>query len=100
MTLFDGKMDELRLSNVARVFNSIPQKPYTGQEPGTIALYHFDNVENLNMIQDAVGHSFPIFLLNNKKNANLSKSMPGFDNALDMHLPNGNVKNKHKRGLQ
>jgi hypothetical protein len=90
MTLFEGKMDELRLSNVARVFSSPPTKPYTGNEPGTVALYHFDRVEDDNKIADAAArHKFPILLQNRYKDSNLSPGMPGFGKALDMHVPDG-----------
>lgn len=38
-------VDELRISSLPQTFSAAPQEPYTGQEPGTLALFHFDSPE-------------------------------------------------------
>ena len=39
---FKGELDEVRISDSSR-FRGVPKKPYTGKEPGTLALWHFDS---------------------------------------------------------
>lgn len=38
-------VDELRICTVPQVFTKVPQTPYSGKEPGTLVLLHFDSPE-------------------------------------------------------
>jgi hypothetical protein len=88
MTVFDGLIDEVRISKTARTFTSAPSQPYTGNDSDTVALYHFDSVVDQNRIIDsAPGNEHPLALLNKYGNANLSQSLTGFGEALDVRMP-------------
>jgi hypothetical protein len=77
-----GLLDELRISTVAHTFDAAPRTPYTGLEPGTLALYHFDAlVEGVTCVNSASG-SVLRTALTRLETARLEEGMPGFGKAL------------------
>jgi hypothetical protein len=83
---FHGKLDELRFTAAALEFGAPPAKPYTGREPDTVALYHFDQlVDGTTMPNGAAATplqsrmSFPA-------GDRLGESTPGFGRALRMNV--------------
>lgn len=52
--IYEGLIDELKITADALTFNSAPTQPYTGLEPDTLALYHFDELVDGSLL-NAVG---------------------------------------------
>ena len=50
-------VDELRISDLAENFVAVPKQPYSGKEPGTLALFHFDSDEKQ---ADALGDGIKV----------------------------------------
>jgi len=75
--VFDGMIDELRISADALDFNSPPTSPYRDGEPNTICLFHFDNLT----IGDA-----PRFPNNSGQNGS-AKLLGGGEEVLTKSLP-------------
>ena len=79
---FHGKLDELRISSAVREFHGAPTTPYVGDEPDTVALYHFDEradgVTTPNAVPDSPLHARMRIPGDNR----LSGSMPEFGRAL------------------
>ena len=78
----EGLLDELRLSAAAREYTEAPRAPYTGMEPGTLALYHFDALTDGATCANSVPHSALRTALTGLDAARLEEGMPGFGNAL------------------
>ena len=84
IAVFDGMIDELRLTARALTFTERPSKPSTGGEPDTIALYHFDRVADGAAFEDAsAAPRHPAVLLIAGDGA-LAESLPGFGRALNV----------------
>jgi hypothetical protein len=81
---FYGKLDELRLTAAALAFDAPPTEPYTGREPDTVALYHFDELIDGSTVPNAVPHSRLRSRLRVAGDDRLSESMPGFGSALNV----------------
>jgi hypothetical protein len=85
MAVFDGMIDELRLSAAARTFEGPPTRPYSGKEPNTVALYHFDTLNDARKFKDdASSDEHPAHLLNGTPTEVLRDSLPGFGEALNI----------------
>jgi hypothetical protein len=82
--IFDGMIDELRLTAEALTFTEPPRQPYTGREPRTMALYHFDDIVDGRRFEDATpsGHN-PAQLLMGGHEV-LVDSLAGFGRALNL----------------
>lgn len=80
----EGLLDELRLSTVARAFTEVPRTPYTGTEPGTLALYHFDALTDGSTCANSAHRSALRTALTGMDGSRLEESRPGFGNALRM----------------
>lgn len=80
---FDGKLDELRFTSAALTFDAIPAKPYTGDEPNLVALYHMDCVDVGGYIAGQGEMGTPIRVLSSSPNV-LTPSEDGFGEALNM----------------
>ena len=80
--VFHGKLDELRLTAAALEFEAPPEKPYTGREPNTVALYHFDDLIDGATAPNATPDSRLRSRLRVPGDDSLSESMPGFGRAL------------------
>jgi Concanavalin A-like lectin/glucanases superfamily len=81
--VFNGQLDELRITADALTFNGIPSQPYTGLEPNTLALYHFDGLTNGELI-NAVGGAIQNASLLAGGNQALVSSLTGFGQALNI----------------
>jgi hypothetical protein len=77
-----GMLDELRISTVAREFTEAPRAPYTGAEPGTLALYHFDALTDGATCANSVPHSALRAALSGLDASKLEEGMTGFGHAL------------------
>ena len=84
MYFAEGLLDELRLSAVAREYTEAPRAPYTGMEPGTLALYHFDALTDGATCANSAPNSALRTALTGLDAARLEESLPGFGNALRM----------------
>ncbi len=84
MSYAEGLIDELRISTVARSFTEAPRAPYTGAEPGTLALYHFDALTDGTTCANSVPRSALRAALTGLDGSRLEESLPGFGNALRM----------------
>ena len=80
----EGMLDELRLSSVARTFTEAPRIPYTGKEPGTLALYHFDMLVDGTTCANSVPHSALRSALTGIDGSKLEEGLSGFGSALRM----------------
>jgi hypothetical protein len=81
----DGLLDELRLSTVAREFTEVPRTPYTGKEPGTLTLYHFDLLtDGGTTCANSAQRSVLQAALTGMGGVRLEEGRPGFGNALRM----------------
>ncbi len=83
--VFEGKIDELRISNVVRTFNGIPG-PYAPSEPGTVALFKFDKIES-DVINDETGKMVAKFVFPATEST-LVPSISGFNKALKISVKN------------
>ncbi|WP_432799577.1 LamG-like jellyroll fold domain-containing protein [Poriferisphaera sp. WC338] len=81
--VFDGQIDELRITADALIFDGVPQQPYTGTEPDTIALYHFDEIVDGEFVNSAEGSIEDAFLLAGGDQAHMD-SQHGFGKALNI----------------
>lgn len=81
--VFEGLIDELRMTADALTFDGVPTQPYTGLEPGTVALYHFDNLMD-GELANAVGGTIQDALLLAGGDQALIGSIPGFGEALNV----------------
>jgi len=80
--IFKGSIDELRFVSDAIRFTEIPKTPYTGMEPHTVALYHFDKLDSNNKILNtADANCCPVQILSGAAQC-LTASKPGFKQAL------------------
>ncbi|HPO36778.1 MAG TPA: hypothetical protein PL176_02110 [Kiritimatiellia bacterium] len=82
MSFASGLLDELRISTVARTFEGAPRAPYTGQEPGTLALYHFDALTDGSTCANSVPASRLRSALKGLDAAALEEGQMGFGHAL------------------
>jgi hypothetical protein len=82
---YDGLIDELRFTAEALDFKKSPEKPYTGTEKGTIALYHFDKIEEGRIIPGLSRKNLPIHLSDSSASW-LVDSKPGFGKAMNLIL--------------
>jgi concanavalin A-like lectin/glucanase superfamily protein len=82
--VFEGMIDELRITADALTFNGAPSQPYTGLEPNTLALYHFDSVSAESELLNAVGGTIQDASLLAGGQQALEESLPGFGNALNI----------------
>lgn len=82
MSYAEGMLDELRFSTVARAFTEAPRAPYTGLEPGTLALYHFDVLTDGATCANGVPKSPLRSALSGLDASRLVEGMPRFGNAL------------------
>jgi hypothetical protein len=83
---FHGKLDELRLTAAALEFDAPPTKPYTGREPATVALYHFDDLpDGATMPNNASGSPLQS-RMRVPASYHLDESMPSFGRALRMNV--------------
>jgi hypothetical protein len=82
MSFASGLLDELRISTVARTFDAVPRAPYTGQEPGTLALYHFDALTDGSTCANSVPASRLRSALKGLDAAALEEGQMGFGHAL------------------
>jgi hypothetical protein len=78
-------IDELRFTAEALDFKKSPEKPYTGTEKGTIALYHFDKIEEGRTIPGLSRQNLPIHLSGSSASW-LVDSKPGFGKAMNLIL--------------
>jgi hypothetical protein len=78
----EAMLDELRISAAARTFTAAPSAPYTGTEPGTLALYPFDALTDGATCANSVPHSVLRVALTGLDASRIEESMPGFGNAL------------------
>jgi hypothetical protein len=78
----DGLIDELRISTVAHAFDEVPRAPYTGLEPDTLALYHFDALTDGSTCANSVPTSKLRSKLTGLNAAALEEGQPGFGRAL------------------
>jgi len=84
MAIFDGMIDQVRLTAAALTFAGPPRRPYTGREPHTVALYHFDRLVGGRSLEDAAPtRRHPARLLMSSDGV-LVDSMPGFGRALNL----------------
>jgi len=82
--IFDGMIDEVRLTAAALTFDGMPVEPYSGREPNTVALYHFDRLTDGGRFEDAApGHCRPA-VLPRVGERTLVNSAPGFGRALNL----------------
>lgn len=85
MAVFNGLIDELRLSDAVIDFRSPPTHPYSGEEPHTVALYHFDALINTRQFKDDTpAGKHPAHLLNGASEEVQRDSLPGFGSALNI----------------
>ncbi|MBT5608583.1 MAG: hypothetical protein HN742_12945 [Lentisphaerae bacterium] len=89
---FYGKLDELRFSATAREFDGPPDKPYSGDDPETVALYHFDERDDDATTPNAVQGSPLQSRLRVPDDRPLSESRPGFGRALTIPRPENNTR--------
>ena len=82
MSYAEGLFDEMRISTVARVYTEAPRAPYTGTEPGTLALYHFDALTDGTTCANSASVSALRAALTGMDGSRLEESLPGFGNAL------------------
>ena len=82
-TVFEGMIDELRITADALTFDGVPTQPYSGLEPNTLALYHFDEL-NDGMLVNAVGGLIQDAMLLAGGDQALVGSASGFGNALNI----------------
>ncbi|WP_432799578.1 LamG-like jellyroll fold domain-containing protein [Poriferisphaera sp. WC338] len=81
---FDGMIDELRIVERALKFKRVPTRPYRGDEPGTVCLYHFDKIgPTFNVTNAADPQQFPIKVIGGGDSL-LVDSVSGFGRAFDM----------------
>jgi hypothetical protein len=80
----EAMLDELRISAEARVFTEAPRAPYTGTEPGTLALFHFDALTDGATCANSVPRSALRAALTGLDASRLEESLPGFGNALSV----------------
>lgn len=79
---FEGRLDELRLTAEALSFTAPPARPYSGGEPHTVALLHFDELASGSRFPDfAQGQHHDFHLLYGGSEV-LVESLPGFGKAL------------------
>lgn len=81
---FDGMIDELRITGEALTFSTKPSHPYTGHEPNTIGLYHFDQVGPTFVVTNS---SDPVRLplkVVGGGDSLLVDSLPAYNRAFDM----------------
>jgi hypothetical protein len=84
---FRGRIDELRITAAALDFDRPPAAPYTGKEPGTVALYHFDARDSDGTVPNAAGSDAGIggvLGVSRDGAQRLVDSMPGFGQALGL----------------
>jgi hypothetical protein len=81
---FHGRIDELRISNTARTFDAPPSRPFDGSEPGTIALYHFDERTDDGTTPNSAAEpaAEPATGISADGTRRLVDSLPGFGSAL------------------
>lgn len=79
---FYGKLDELRISSAVREFRGAPTRPYVGDEPNTVALYHFDERADEVTTPNAVPDSLLRACMRIPGENRLTESMPEFGRAL------------------
>jgi hypothetical protein len=85
---FRGRIDELRIVDRALTFHGPPDRPYTGREPGAVALYHFDERGADGTASNAIPGS-PVGAVRGvteRGERRLVESLPGFGRALGMKL--------------
>ena len=80
--LFKGLIDEVRLTADALRFDGPPTAPYSGKEPQTVALYHFDKQQPGGAVLNAVDPKKHRAALVDGDLPSLAASMPGFGRAL------------------
>jgi hypothetical protein len=83
---FYGKLDELRLTAAVLEFDAPPAKPYTGREPDTVALYHFDQLADGATMPNGAAATPLKARMSVPVGDHLGESMPGFGRALRMHV--------------
>ncbi len=84
MCNFDGMLDELRFTANALEFTKPPDRPYTGNEPDLLALYHLDHVNTGGFVSCDAGTLSRNMRLQSHSASPLSASKEGFQKALDM----------------
>jgi Concanavalin A-like lectin/glucanases superfamily len=81
---FDGRIDELRITADALTFTSPPTRPYLGDEPHTIGLYHFNEIGPTFVVINAADPlRLPLKVIGGGDGL-LVDSVPGFGRAFDM----------------
>lgn len=87
MHWFEGLVDEVRLSRVALKFDGVPSGPYSGSDPATVALYHFDEQRSGGVFLNAADSSAHTAVLVDGDLPAQAPSMPGFGDALRLGEP-------------
>ena len=81
--VFEGMIDELRITADALSFTGVPTQPYSGSEPGVLALYHFDEIIDGELV-NAAGGAIQDALLQAGGDQAMAGSLTGFGNALNI----------------
>ena len=77
-----GLLDVLRISTSALSFEGVPGAPYKGEEPGTLALYHFDALADGETCANSAPRSALRAALTGMDGARLREGPSGFGKAL------------------
>ncbi|NOY82287.1 MAG: family 10 glycosylhydrolase [Kiritimatiellaeota bacterium] len=83
----DGLLDEVRILNRPVDFPVVPANPYTGSEPGTIALWHFDRGTDTGFPSSGPVSGLGGRLKRLGERPAYVESAPGFGRALSLDLP-------------
>jgi len=83
----DGLLDEVRLVDRPLAFARVPSEPYTGREPGTVALWHFDAVNDGSFPSRGPVAGLCMRLTGFGGNAPPAQSLVGFGRAYDVQSP-------------
>ena len=81
---FDGMIDELRITADALDYTGPPTQPYSGEEPGTVGLYHFDSIGPTFVVKNTADPLHMHIKVLGGGDSLLVDTVPGFGRAFDM----------------